>query len=463
MADQFESFNRQAESLQKYPMLASQDLRERFRRMDTLLKLGTRALLETTHFTEDNLCYRLAEIAIGSIKTKIYRGRYVKSKRGAGQGVVVGSENSKILSAGFDLFKLSRTSRDLAAPLILRVLRSLRLQNINYEHILQAFFVLTSDYRDICENLALQQQQLRVAEEQGDQDLVLRMQSISDLIDRKSTIESRAGCVDPNTLYGTVALVQRYVLQVNRIKNEIVEAYMRSIPKVVREFAKSDLDALDMLQAGSVGLMHAVSAYDFRSRAGFARFARTWIRQRIQGFMKESGGPLVRLSPHIWEGYQKFLRAEKELKSQRPGEHVTRADIAEHMGWSTAKIDDTIEKISMCQIVSLDDDASTDPDEFVEREATIVDTQEEDAELWAQQKEQVGHIVQNLNAEDRRLICLRFGCIELVENDRLDVEEVLEEIFRQLACKTLVHQYMAGRIDTVRSVPIEDPQEDQKL
>jgi len=459
VADQFKNFNRRAELVQQYPMLASQDLQDRFRSVDVLLRWGIRALLETTHFTEDNLCYRLAEIAIGSIKTKIYRGRFVKSKRGAGQGVVVGAENSKILNGGFDLFKLSRTSRDLAIPLVLRVLRSLRLQNINYEQILRAFFVLTSDYRDTCEQLALQQQQLRAAEERGDQDLVLRMQAISNLIDHKKTIESRVGCVDANALYGTVALVHRYVLQVKHIQTEIVEAFMRSIPKVVREYAKSDLDALDIFQAGCFGLMHAVSVYDFRSRASFVRISRTWIRQRIQSFMKESGGPLVRLSPHIWEGYRKFRKAEGELEAKYPGRHITRADVAKHMGWSVEKIDDTIEKIGMCQSVSLDDNTSVDPDEFIEREATLVDTQEEDAELLAQQQEQVGHIVQNLSAEDRRLICLRFGCVELIENDRLDVEEVLEEIFRQLACKTLVHQYMAGRIDNIHSVPIEDPQE----
>ena len=208
--------------------------------------------------------------------------------------------------------------------------------------------------------------------------------------------------------------------------------------------------------------MHAVSAYDFRSRAGFARFARTWIRQRIQSFMKQSGGPLVRLSPHIWEGYQKFLRVEKEMKAQHPGEQILRADVAARMGCSAEKIDDTIEKIGMCQVVSLDDDTSTDPDEFIEREASIVDTQEEDVELLASQQEQVNNIVQNLSTEDRRLICLRFGCVELIDNDHLDVKEVLEEIFRQLACKTLVHQYMAGRIDTVRSVPIEATQEKEK-
>lgn len=454
MADKFESFNRQAERTQQYPLLAGQDLEDLFRRVDTLLRAGTRVLLESTHFVEDNLCYRLAEIAIGSIKAKIYRGRYVKSRRTAGQGVMVGSENSKILGVGFDLFKLSRTTRDLAVPLVLRVLRTLRLQNINYQQILMSFNVLTVDYRDTCEQLAVQQQQLKSAEERGETDLIERLQRISSLIDKKQVIESRAGCVNPNTLYGAVALVHRYCAAIDVIQSEIMDAYYRSIPKVVREYAKSDLDALDLYQVGSIGLLHAVSAYDYRSNTGFARFARLWVRQRIRMFLKESGGPLVKLPIPIWEGYQKFLRFEKALVEANPGENVLRVDVADALGWTIEKVDDIIEKVGMCQMVNLDDDTSVDPDEFVEREATIVDSQEEDAVLLAAQQEQVGSIVQNLSPDDRRLICLRFGCVELIENDQLDVQEVLNEIFRQLACKTILHQFMAERIDTVESRPV---------
>ena len=84
MADKFESFNRQAEQLQQYPMLAGQVLDDKFRQVDRLLDKGVRVLLETTHFVEDNLCYRLAEIVIGSIKAKIYRGLYVRERHGAG-------------------------------------------------------------------------------------------------------------------------------------------------------------------------------------------------------------------------------------------------------------------------------------------------------------------------------------------------------------------------------------------
>lgn len=459
LADQFESFNRLAESLQQYSLITSPELDSSFREIDMLLRYGIRTLLAATHFVEDTLCHRLAEIAIGSIKTKVYRGKFDKSSRGVGRGVMLGAENAKILGVGFDLFKLSRASRALAPPYVLRVMRSLRLQNIIYEQTLRAFADVTSQYRHTCENLASAQQRLKQAEEDGADDLIQQMQYISDLIDTKEKIESRAGCVDPNILYGSVAQATRYTRQITLIQEKIVKAYLRSIPRIVREFAQSDLDALDMFQAGSFGLMHAISAYDFRSRAGFARFSRTWIRQRIRGYLKESGGPLIQLSPNVWESSQEIRRARRRLKEAAGGGEPTREEIANKLGWTVQKVEWVLEKVALCRVSSLDDTVCVDDndDEAAEQESYVVaDVLAADNELLIQHQEQVETIIENLSPADRRLICLRFGCVEFIENADLDGAEVINELFRQLACKTLVHQYAAGRIDKVQSVPLEE-------
>lgn len=459
MADQFETFNRLVESLQQYPLISSRDLDRSFREIDVLLQRGIRTLLAATHFVEDNLCHRLAEIAIGSIKTKVYRGKFDKSSRGVGQGVMLGAENTKILGVGFDLFKLSRASRALAPPFVLRVTRALRLQNIVYEQILRAFLDVTSQYKHTCEALAFAQQQLKQAEEDGADNLIQPMQYISDLIDLKEKIESRAGCVNPNILYGSVAQAERYAKQITSIQETIVKAYLRSIPRIVREFAQSDLDALDVFQAGSFGLMHAISAYDFRSRAGFARFSRTWIRQRIRGFLKESGGPLIQLSPNVWESSQEIKRVRRALKEATGGLEPTREEIAAKLKWTVQKVEWVLETVALCRVSSLDDvvSAADEDDELGEHETLVIaDVVSADNELLIQQQEQVETIIENLSPEDRRLICLRFGCVEFIENNDLKNNEVINELFRQLACKTLLHQYMAGRVDTIRSMPLEE-------
>lgn len=458
MTDQFENFNRHVASLQSHKMIPKQELKDDFKTIHRLLQQGTRALLETTHFVEDNICFRLAEVASGSMKKKIYLGRFSKDKKRVGQGVSIGAENSKLLGLGFDLFKLSRINRDMALPLVLRVLRSMRLQNMNYEHILKAFVHVTKDYRKLCEDLTVAQEDLRLAEEHGSDEVVALMQKISPMIDRKQAIESRAGAADPNFLYGTVSIVRHIVSRIEKIQEKILASYQRSIPKIVREFAQSDLDAEDLLQVGRFGLLHAISAYDYRMSTSFSRFSKYWIRQRIQGYRKESGGPMVPLPAMTWDNYRKIRKAEGEIHRQDNFE-PTRQDIADHLNWDVEKVDVTMEEIATVQLANIDDDVYSE-NEHLEREAVIADTQEEDWKQAELNAEQIEEVIDNLDPDDHKLICLRYGLVDHMKNDELDKKEAFWELVRQLSCKTLLHRYLAGKLDEVQSLPITDQEED---
>lgn len=458
MTDQFENFNRHVASLQSHKMIPKQELKDDFKAIHLLLQQGTRALLETTHFVEDNVCFRLAEVASGSMKKKIYLGRFSKDKKGVGQGVSIGAENSKLLGLGFDLFKLSRINRDMATPLVLRVLRSMRLQNMNYEHILKAFVHVTKDYRKLCEDLTVAQEKLRAAEDDGNENVVELMQKISVLIDQKQATESKAGAADPNFLYGTVSIVRHFVSRIERIQEKILASYQRSIPKIVREFAQSDLDAEDLLQVGRFGLLHAISAYDYRMSTSFSRFSKYWIRQRIQGYRKKSGGPMVPLSDVTWDNYRKIRKAEKEIHTEDNFE-PTRQDVADHLGWAVEKVDITMEEIATVHLANIDDDVYCDNERF-EREATIADTQEEDWKQAEMNAEQIAEVIGDLDPEDHRLICLRYGLVDHIQNDHLDKKEVFRELVRQLGCKTLLHRYLAGKMDTIQSLPVITQEED---
>lgn len=461
MTDKFENFNRHVASLQSYRMIRKHELRELFQHIHYLLQKGIRSLLETTHFVEDNICYRLAEVAAGSIKKKIYLGRFTSDKKKVGEGISIGAENGRLLGIGFDLFKLSRVNREIAPPLVMRVLRSMRLQNMNYEHILKAFIHVTKDYQQICADIVNTEEQLRELEKTGtDTQLIPTMQRISSLLDQKQAIESRAGAADPNYLYGTINIVSGYVRAIEKIQEDILASYQRSIPKIVRESAQSDLDAEDLLQVGRFGLLHAISAYDYRMSTSFARFSKYWIRQRIQGYRKESGGPQVAIAPMTWDNYRKIRKAESELHAQDNFE-PTREEIAKHLGWDTEKVDKTMEEIATCQLANIDDDVYFD-NERVEREATIADTQEEEWRQAEQNAEQLQDVMQNLGDEDRRLICLKYGLTDHVQNDRIDSKEAFNELIRQLSCKTLLHRHLADKLETIQSLPVTNQEEDEK-
>jgi RNA polymerase primary sigma factor len=255
-----------------------------------------------------------------------------------------------------------------------------------------------------------------------------------------------------------VSIVGGVVSQIERIQEKILASYQRSIPKIVREFAQSDLDAEDLLQVGRFGLLHAISAYDYRMSTSFSRFSKYWIRQRIQGYRKESGGPMVSLPTMTWDNYRKIRKAENELNKLDNFE-PTQQEIADHLGWEVEKVDATMEEIATVQLANIDDDIYSE-NEHLEREAVIADTQEEDWKQAEVNAEQIEDVIDNLDPEDRKLICLRYGLVDHMRNDNLDEKEVFWELIRQLGCKTLLHRYLAGKLDTIQSLPVTPQEED---
>ena len=428
---------------------------ELFRSIDLLIKKGISALLETTHYVEDNVCFQLADIASGSMKVKLYRGRIVADRRSAGQGVMIGSEDTKILGTGFDMFKLSRTSRTVAPLLVQRVLRSMRLSNMTYEHILRSFVEVTAKYRETCDQLATQQIILQKDTQADRSGVIKQMQAISLLIDGKEAIEGAVGCVDPNVLYGTVALVKSLVDQMQKIQQQILHAYLRLIPREVRVFSRSDQDAKDKFQAGAIGLMYAISKYEYRSNSSFVTYARAWIRQRIQYYMKEQGGTMIKLSPKIWENNQKIERARSELLAETNGqEEPTAEEIADYLGWPFEKVQKIQENITMSYVMTLDSESMID-DEAVELEATIPDESFDDTAKQEENRDLIRLIIAPLSDDDKRLVLLRTGVLELLDN-HIKPAEKLNEVLRQTACKTLLHRMMATRMDEVHSHPVEE-------
>jgi hypothetical protein len=113
----------------------------------------------------------------------------------------------------------------------------------------------------------------------------------------------------------------------------------------------------------------------------------------------------------------------------------------------------TQEKIGLCYVTTLDSALLVD-NEQIEMEATIPDDSNDDSRVQDERQELLKKIIAPLSAEDKRLVLLRKGVVDMVDNSKIKQLEVLHEILRQIACKTVLHQTMAERIDTVRSVPL---------
>ena len=456
--DNWETFNDLAKRTLDYASLEKDDLTRTFREIERLIFDGVDYLLHATTFVEDNLCYLLAEIASGVIKSrKVYKGKRVRQRIALNDDIEMGAENKRIFGTGFDLFKLSRMHRRKAFPFTKRIIRTLRISSSHYENILTAFANVGSEYIEVSDELAsttlqLFEHQLRNADNPSPEGTAIEEELLvctEDLIDRMDLLELDVGCVEPNLLYGTVRKVSKLLRRIRVLQERILRAYSRLVLKPVKGRAQNEMEALDLFQSGSLGLARAISLYDLRCGTSFPTFANWWIRQKILGSAKHSGS-LIKLPGSVIERYQEILKAERYFESDPIlCDTYTVEDVARHCNTTAKSVELVKTKVRTTRVVALESMVHSNEDGYESDSAADRALLDEQLEEEANEKANSAFIAQVLNhvdEQDRRLVCLRYGVIDKIETI-LDPREEVREIFRQCACKAFLQQTMSECVD----------------
>jgi RNA polymerase primary sigma factor len=62
---------------------------------------------------------------------------------------------------------------------------------------------------------------------------------------------------------------------------KLVEANLRLVVKIAKGYARSDIDIMDLVQEGNIGLMKAAERYHYGKKVRFCTYASWWIKQSI--------------------------------------------------------------------------------------------------------------------------------------------------------------------------------------
>lgn len=449
----YEIFNSLAQDTLAKPRLSNQELLDLFLRIEDRIFYAVDLLLQTTTFVEDSLCYALSEIATGVIKSrKIYRGKRSKRRVSVGGPLDLGAENYKALSLGFDLFKLSQLPRSEAVTYTRRVLRQTRFSTHIYEQILRSFVRETSNYLELSNNLV--EVELLLRQVPNDAPARPRLEAL--LLVRKEelkAVEEAVGCARPNRLYGVVKVVTHLLREITRKQEQVLTSYQRMVLQQSRNKSFTDNEALDLFQAGSLGLNKAVSLWDIDGDSSFPVFASLWIRQRILGSSKMSG-PLIKLPWSVWEGYTAVKAAERELENDpKLRNSYTDADVAKLVGKSVKAVQKIREKVAGIRYVSLETtpprNDATVPSDGATLSSTLEDPRTDEAAEMQETKDTVRSLLLHLSPEERRLTCLRFGLVDELHQESADRLGVVKELFRQAACRAALYEYLTkGELDS---------------
>jgi RNA polymerase primary sigma factor len=189
-------------------------------------------------------------------------------------------------------------------------------------------------------------------------------------------------------------------------RGQMIEANLRLVASVAKNYKDHGLDFQDLLQEGSLGLMRAVDKFDWRQGAKFSTYAVWWIRSAMLDALSNTSRT-IRVSIPLLERMRKIRHAERSL-APTLGRWPSDEEIANELGLTVEQV--LTARLANKATTSLD--APIDGDEHLSFEQLIADEQVEDPETAVLEQSPTGPLTEalrSLSERRRQVLELRYG------------------------------------------------------
>lgn len=216
-----------------------------------------------------------------------------------------------------------------------------------------------------------------------------------------------------------------------KAKKKLITSNLRLVISVARNFQNRGCDLEDLIQEGNIGLIEGIEKYDHTKGFRLSTYACWWIRQKIDRYVANNGKN-VRIPVHVLtlsNRLKKFMEDYRKQFDNNPSisEISSMLDCTEDMAEealqvvlssSNSEVPLDITTSSNSNFTKLFDESPSPLDILEEEDTTKI----------------LKNILSELSERDEKLVRLRFGIQENIENDKefpISVEEY-ENLLKRL-------------------------------
>ena len=200
-------------------------------------------------------------------------------------------------------------------------------------------------------------------------------------------------------------------------RHKMIEGNLRLVVKIAMRYINRGLPALDLIEEGNLGLMHAIGKFDETLGFRFSTYATWWIRQSIERAIINKAR-VIRIPVHVLKHLYSAKHAISEL--EKVGViNPTPEQIADYLNENPVDIerlfDSTMNTRSLDELLEMNEFSPV-----LDMEENNITTPEDNA-MCEDTKREIRKVLDQLSPIQRQVICMRYG---IGDNPRNTLEEV---------------------------------------